>query len=126
MIELRAFPCTSVLTTFLGEDPQRSRQLASLYVEKLSSLWHWFATCGSQCVTFCRSSVLLAHETDLSAVENLTTVVVALIDFTDWDLVPVTGRTRIQTVDVDVVDGFARGLTSLTQMFKRIMGDITA
>ncbi|THD21490.1 Kinase [Fasciola hepatica] len=117
---------TVVLTTFLGEDPHRSRQLACLYAEKLSSLWHWFTTCGSQCVTFCRSSVLLAHDTDRTTVENRNAVVVALIDFTDWNPVPATETPRTQTVDADLAEGFARGLTSLAQMFKRIAGDITA
>ncbi|VDP87518.1 unnamed protein product [Echinostoma caproni] len=105
-----------VLVTFLGDDPQRSRELAALYSEKLTGLWHWFTTVGSQCVTFCRSSVLLAHDTDRGDSSNPETVVVALIDFSDWNL----SACEAAQSDPDVVDGFAHGLSTLAEMFKQI------
>ncbi|CAH8649496.1 unnamed protein product [Dicrocoelium dendriticum] len=107
------------ISRFLGFDHKHRMRLAAAYLTKLDDLSRWVECYGFSSVTFCRTSLLLGHEST-SISSDTVEVVVRLIDFTDWaEISPDVSSQSDNSPESELITGFAHGLSVLMGMLTR-------
>ncbi|CAL8083762.1 unnamed protein product [Calicophoron daubneyi] len=111
---------TRALLPFLGTDPGRRVQLAQRFLVKLTNLKYWFEKTVAPSLTFCRTSLLIMHESSPSRSREHAEM--KLIDFAHWYEL---GGKRDDFVKrnsyAELTRGFLSGLCTLINMMHRVL-----
>lgn len=119
------------LLTFLGSNITYRIKLAQNYINKLNDVLNWYSEIGARYLTFCRSSILLIHESlDTDEHRQSSTSIpvhidVKLIDFAHCVEKPHSKQTTSADSywSCELTYGFRHGLLTLINMMQRVILD---